>query len=604
MPSLTRNSTGLVLAEAFDAANGWTAGTGWSRVTKPTLVTFGPNLEFIGPTEGSGSDEELGKTGVSLFIDGDGSWYIFSFSGNWDESGIMVDRSTDRGITWTRLGFIDCWNKKTGSVNFTTGFAWPGWIEKRGGVYYLHRICCDVARADEDTWLPGWPQYGDIWTNSTSDIMTGWTFHSSLPYDEYEGTWANEGVLPECVVLHEGTYYRVTQSRPVAPGDNEFVVGYATGSTPVGPWTLGPDQEMGPARFYYEHSPEGVHVFYHPTLGKWIGLCNLLPPSSATLQNGIFVADTISDWTEAPTYIVQRIPQDAAHAIGIFTHFTEPEGALTHDVGYVPFVYDGNPEESLGAGDPIEIWERGRKVIAAVLEPSPYALRYSAAGPARNRYHKSLAHTDFIAEWAFVCDDLAASSDVAFEFRTDGSAGYRMLMPTMATGARKLRLLKMDGTVIAEGSGSHTIDAAVDIKVKLSVSGTAIKAWLDRELQIDTADATYASGTQIAFSAVGIDADVRLFHLRSSDTLTVRGLGAGQTIWLRSPGQVPVVSATANGGGVATVDHEHWPMSRVQGSDGDAQTSDALLWGGDDVEYVPDESTHGHSAFGMPVFGR
>ena len=99
----------MLLSEDFSAAHGWSAGTGWSRVAKPAMVQSGRTNDFTGPTSGSGSANYMGKTGVSIFVDTDGTWYAFSYGGNTGDgnSGIFVDKSTDRGKTWATNGTPD-----------------------------------------------------------------------------------------------------------------------------------------------------------------------------------------------------------------------------------------------------------------------------------------------------------------------------------------------------------------------------------------------------------------------------------------------------------------------------------------------------------------
>jgi hypothetical protein len=217
-----------------------------------------------------------------------------------------------------------------------------------------------------------------------------------------------------------------------------------------------------------------------------------------------------------------------------------------------------------------------RQRIRLALQPTPRrrGINYDVA---------RFRHSDFVAEFEVDFDGYTASgSYIALEYRSNGTTGYRLMLKNEASG--KLRLETMAGTTVQDGTGV-AMTSGVAMRIKVAVSGTTHKAWLNGELQVNVTDATYASGTQLAFVGKNCTGDVRLFHVRSGDALTVHGLGAGEQIWLRTHGELPVDTVTANGSGIATYTGTHYPISRVQGSAGDQRTSDGLLWGGDDLTY-------------------
>jgi len=574
MPQLNRTASGLVLRENFGAgANGWTSGTGFSIVSNPALVTFGALPWVYLAPRANGQPDYDGVREALPRIGADGTWYVQYDAGNDATAWIQfVATSTDRGLTQSRaVQSIQLNNGSSGSYAAVAN----GWQEDRAGVHVQHRVTTNSTFNSPDVGLPADPYGWDIW-HSTS-INGTYTFDRTVT-----GTgWCDTSINPGFTLFDGTTYYDYFEGRTTSGG---YKIGYATATTPTGARTINGTPLLSSTDFAGPHTPENPRGFWHSGIARWAFSVNLIDPSgNFTGRNGMVLSTNKIDWSSASKHMTQRyqaVCDTNGNAIGTPSHFTGTDGNLISDNGYVPFLYDADPRAAAPG------WHRGRSIRSSVWEPSNASLHYSDATTTRHRYNKTQSHTDFVAEFEVDFAALVTGSDISFEYRTNGATGYRLIVRNDATGL--LRLEKMDGTTIQDGSGT-AMTSGVFLRIKIAVSGTSHQAWLDGERQINVTDATYASGTEVAFSGKNCTADIRLFHMRSSDTLTIRGLPASATINVRSFGGLPVAQITADGSGVATYAATHYPLSRIELNSSlgiDAQTNDGLLWGGDDVTYL------------------
>jgi hypothetical protein len=583
MAFLNRTVSGLLLRDDFSSANG-AAGASYSRVSDPTRVAFDRHPTPIISTSGAGIDFQ-GCRDAQWFMEPGQPWRIIYVSGTgasgWEQ---ILAESSDRGQTWSKSQ-LPMHKQKTGTpADGNYGGIGVGWIEKRGGTYYEHR---GTAAGHSGGVLTS-PYYGDLWT--TTDWIN-WTF--VLSYGPLT-VWATANAYPGSVYLDGSTY------RLFIGGDTDNInrsVGYQTSTSPSGAFTLNTTPQVTGALWDAQgRTVENPKVIYDSWINRYLMLVNLVDPSNSFAdRNGIVLSSSVSDWSGAKAYYIQDYmrPCDSNYSpIGMATPIMSAEGIPVIDgaTGFMPTLFDA---------DPTDANHIGRKLFTNVLEPALYRLHFS--GTTRESYPWTLSHTDVHAEFEVDFAALATGADVSFEYRSNGTAGYRMRIRADAAGPR-LQLQKMDGTIIFSNTTNLTIIPGLMHRIRVSCVGTSHKAYLDGELDINVTDSTYSSGSQVALSATNCTADIRLFHARTSDTITVRGLAAAQSITIRAAGGLPVASVTANGSGIATFAYGHWPLSMVSGTV-DAQTTDFLLWGGDDVTltgYTPPKP--GTSASGIPVF--
>lgn len=562
---LTRDTSGLILREDFSAANGWTTGSGFSRVAAPTLVTFGRLPSPILSPGGVGTATYDGIRECQIFKESDSLWYAVFDAGNgttgWRQ---FVCSSTDEGLTWTTPATLIGLTNGAGGNHAAVA---TGWLEKRGSTYYLHRVLTETIFTAPNAGLPNAPYLGDTWT--ASDPLGTWTWVRNWG----PGTgWASVELLPGSVYFDGTTYHMMVEGNDSV---GQYQAGRQYSSSPGGPWTFDTTAQFSDSDFF-SFAPENGKVFYHP-FGKFVQAFNLIDPAGDhTSRNAIAVYSNIATAASPAIYHTQRKQtpnvDTNARAVGVQTHLTGPDGSLIHENGFVPFVFDTEPRATSPG------WHSGRSIYMGVYEPATHYLSYSDATATRNRYPKTQSHTDFDLSFNVRWPVSFDGGDVSFEYRTNGTTGYR-LRARSDDAAPYLRLEKMDGTSIQDASSGVALVPGMMTTIRIQVVGNQHKAWADDDLQIDVPDSTYASGTQVAISAVNCTAEMRLLTVMTSDTITINGLAPSSDVTLRAAGGLPVATVTANGAGVATYAASHYPMSRVD----ENQTSDMLLWGGDEV---------------------
>lgn len=582
MAALNRTTSGLLLRTDFSAADGWTAGTGFSRVSDPTMVTWGKVWDLAGPTSGDSSDEYNGRRDGQVFVEGSRS-YLFVDSGNnpTPHGGIFCLTSDDGGITWTARGGMSCFNADGAGGSLDPGEAWGGWFAKWGATYRTERFCALQNFGGSNEWIPLMPAYSDVWTCTTSPLGT-YTYNSKI----IPGTgWNAYSVWVTCMVRDsDGTYYRILggEDNPVTA---QFC-GYESASSLSGPWTRSANQ-INNTLWNDGQTAEEVRWFHHQQLNRWIGVCNLIAGGTGlfTNANGLISSSSISDWSSAKYYVMQRVGavlDTSNNAIGMPAHFTGPDGAVINEAGFVPFVFDCDPRLTDSWGTNAPGYHRGRHVFAGILEPSSNALLFSDTSGTQRRYSHPLVHTDFVAEFEVDVAALATGSYCALEYRVNGSAGYRMMV-RMESGHQQMQLEDLAGNLLAGGAGAQVIAPGVSTRIRVAVTGGLHQGYLDGELQIALFEGFVTSGTEVAITGKNNTWGMRLFSMYGSDTITIRGLPPSTPTYLRTFGRVPVAQVTPDANGVATYAGTHYPIAGVDVSPGNyAQAPSILLWGGDD----------------------
>lgn len=561
---ISKQSTGLILKESFDTLGGWVSTGGWQSVAASHLTSFNPSdipcmsgRSINGTTAGAREGQIIILAGV---------WYLIHDSGDgyngWRE---FLAKSTDRGLSWNNLGATPEGVSKIG------GGAWAavanGWVERRGGTVYRHRVVAQNSFAFPNVGLPGGPYYWDTW--SASSIEGPWTAIRNIATEV--GTWAANQKLPSCTVFDGSTYHHFAQGE----GGSGYCVGRTTSNDPDGDFTTAGAQIAGPSTTgFYGRQCENCKVFYSDHLGKWVMLVNLINTGGTfTDANAFLTSSSLTDWSGATGVIFQKVcPIDNGNlAIGVSCHITTDDGELVSGInGKIPFVFDGQPSMYSSAGSHL-----GRKIFYSVLEPSTHVARVSTAGDNTDSISRSISHSDFSAEFAM---RFTSGTSVAFFFRQDGSGnGYRITI-TKGSGLSLQKTVAGVTTTVSSGSGSQTADIYSPTRIKVTATGTSIKAWLDGEIQINSTDTSFSSGAEIRLSAKAAVADLWLLSMRNSDSLTISGMAPGSSAIIRGAGGVPYAAAIANDNGQATATLPHWPHDEIEIN---GVSYNGEIWGGD-----------------------
>lgn len=552
---LTRTSSGLLYQEGFSSLSGWTNEGGWTAVADPTLVYFADTPIAVMPPGPAGSGDTEGAREGHLYVE-DGVWYLIYDSGdgvNGYRCFIAVSR--DRGLTWARHGAMSMGmsDGAAGSYAATS----TGWLEKRGATYYMHRITTPTTFAAPDYGLPASPYGWDIW--SAPAPLGPWTFVTKITD---RASWYSPSLVFSSQVLNGGAY-TVFLSGPAA-------IGVATAPGPTGPYTFGAALSNSA---YPTRVPEDPKVFSHD-LG-WVLLANAIQ-GSHTDRGIIRVSPTldVAGFDASPNNYFQYPKVNDNGTIGRPCHVTGPDGALVQSSGYVPFLFDATPKKTSPG------WHSGRSTYAAVLEPSASCFRTSGTPHTDRAVYQPLAHSDFVAEfivkvstgYPYFYYRLAGATQTANCYRVVLQAGGRGLLQKVVGGAAS--------TVQANATAATIPVDATMVPVRVEAIGSRHRVWINSELHIDATDATYASGTHIAFSSYDSDSDIRALSIRSGNTITVTGLPPGQGVVLRSWGGLPVSAVTVAADGTATFTVTHGPHYAFD-IDGVDYAPAGGIWGGD-----------------------
>lgn len=584
---LVRSSTGL-LYRSDGTLTGWSGDAEWTSAADPQFVSW-PVAVMFGPN----ADTEVdGVREGQLFIEGADWWLLYDAGDHVTPWIQFLAHSTDRGVSWTRLGSLSM------GVDKIISGSWAaianGWLEKRGTTYYFHRVIAATNYESPNVGLPGAPYYWDVWQNDTLGIA-GWEPCPNVPDGNQRmdlGGAATVDFLPGSVVLDAGTYHGFCQMNT----GSGYTIGLSTASAPDGPFdppssALATNATTG----FVSRTPENAKVFYSSALGRWVCLVNLIATTNVfTDANAAGYSESLTDWSSAIWRMTQAVvPLDTdGDAVGLACHATGPDGALIEGPnGEVPVVFDTDPREY----DPG--WHLGRSIRSAVLEPSSQCFRLAQSANT-NTYsiRRALDLTDAVIECAMCVTGAHVSGwGVALDYRSDatGANGYRAVITD--SGAELYKVVGGSATLVAGPSGTITSYGWTQQRVKVSVVGNVHTITFQGEQQIQYTDSSspIATGGYLGLSGHGVTVDVRALSVRTSDVLRVEGLDPSDVVMLRTYGELPVASETADGSGVAEFTVPHWPHYFIEVDGVDHTPTDDTLWGGDIVA-VQDQSPPVH----------
>jgi hypothetical protein len=555
--ALTRTTAGLLASDDFPNLNAWINSGVWAAVADPTMIAFDPS-PIIALSPGTiGSADYEGVREVSILADTTSAWYMVYDGGNgttaWREFWAV---SSDRGLTWTKMG------AQSIGLGSYAGTA-TGWLEKRGGVYYLYRVTAtSLYNTDPPAiGLPAGPYGGDIWT--ATDPNGTWTFLRTFPIGSSLATTQN---LPGSVYFDGTTYHLFNEC------DNGYTARFFASSL-AGTWTQDPvlvtSTYDGGASY-----AENPKVFYHPGLARYCMLANMASSGGNTLQNLMIISSSITDWSAATTRRIQHVcPLDGTNTLGVIEHLKGPDDTPMMDVaGNVAAVYNTDGVRTTPS------FHQGRRNKYVVLEPSVACARFTNPASATPfRITNPTTHRDIVAEFACEFRAMDASNgQLIFEFRRQDTANYYALTIRPGSGMTLYKIVAGAQTTLQNPIASGELPAlGVVHRVRLVAAGTRIQAWMNGELQIDITDVTYGTGVSVAFTGAKMDGDVRHFSLRTGQTITVNGVGT--VVTLRGAGGIPFATAVGPDP-VFTVAHS--PLSGID-IGGDSYEPFPPLWGGD-----------------------
>ena len=571
----TQQSKGLIFKTDFEDISSWVNDGTFSKIADDALISFDPLPTapyYPAGTDGARECVILKENSILYFFYDspiDGVSYCTTY---WAQS-------SDNGKTWTYNGqFGSGYTKGVGGLWAATAL---GWVGKLGNKYYHYKLAADAGGLCDtpNNWFPCSSYVGEIWS---ADTLAGtWTYLGLLP--TFGGTWANGWLITGSVLKVGSNYYMATQ------GYNASIVpsgGLIKSSTPYGTWTLITNPFLTPAMIdaatgSTNRYPENPKLFYHSVLNKYGQLSNSYLNSGVIPgENYIQLSSNIEDWSGVSLRKFQgNSIMDATSSlrtIGVETPLVDQDGLiLIGSNGFFPVVYDSDGTKYSS------IYQYGRKAKIILMEPSRNVLRFN--GSASGKIYKVQSNTDFIIEFGVQFPTNTASETLSFIYRADGTGAneYRLIIQN---GGAKLKLVKRisgSNTTIETGTASQVVELGMINRIKIVISGTSHKAYINGQLQINSTDSALSSGTHIGFMGENVvNGDIRIASLRSSDVVTVNGLIEGTEVELRADGGIVAASTLANASGIATFTLSHWPMESIY-FNGVNNIYSGGIWGGD-----------------------
>lgn len=541
MSSLVKSTDGQLVYDTFQDDAAWTLAGAWALANYPTLTASErSSIVALSPTVG-GADAGGVREG-HLYVE-DGVWYLYYGAG--DGTGgtggpwrVQLAVSTDKGLTWTKSGPTGIGLQKTD--NPANGY-WAArdmlWMGKYEGTYFMHMMSAASVVSN----IPNPSYESDLFTSSS--LYGPWTFVRRSVVKGGSG-FDSRDAYTASMIYHAGEYYLFYSAVDAAASSN-YQIGVAKATTPYGPYTkvssaILPSGAAG--------KPENAKVFYHAHLGKWVMLLNEVNLGAGlTDKNRILLSDSISDWSAAAWYDIQRIcPNDGATAIGIPSPFYKQNGIVViDDDGSVPITFDANPTDSNHIG---------RKLYYAELIASPKAAYFNngiglstsfsddfnrANGSPGGNWtapygsgfaivsntlsagttsgdailiNSSVSLATFVASWDTT---LGAFSGLGLVFRYVDQNNFYLIDITSGDSSTLSVILykKVSGSYVQIGSSYTGAGEFVNNSthsIKVDVAGTSFKFYLDNVLKITWADSTYSAAGYIGFRNGGSGSSSRV----------------------------------------------------------------------------------------------
>jgi hypothetical protein len=593
MVALARTSTGLLYRSDGSLA-GWSGPSQWSSVSTYRFPAS-PTTPIL-----PGAIALQMKGEPRLRFSG-GYWYlIYNDVVINNTSRPAIQRSADRGLTWTDLGPLTYSSTQT-AVGLALG---DMFLDPVSGKWVL-TVVSETAISYTGG-LTGPPATVLVF-KSTGDITGPFALQNTIVGNP--GSWNDNNPSPGGTYW-DGTHYNLfiaggTTSGTVVCGLYQSTTLNGTFTQPTPSTALFDINRDGPA-LTSMFAVENTSVAFNQTLNLFVMTCTTAVHNSGNpfdysnvIQSSATLAFPTTDWKhiqwlnpadvqmimDAPSFVCDAANSHAA--VG-------PNGEMT-------LVLSGQRPGTFNPPGAAPAFYVGLIAHYATIEPSSAVIRYAGSADATYRQlNRSLAHTDITIECACELTGINVPN-VGGEFhvvyRSDGIASneYRAVLVTNGTTGT-WRLDKLVGgtrSLLTNGSGSEAFGnqgATLGMlhRLKVQVVGNVHQAWLDGELQYTFTDSSspLTSGTNMAVAAVAINCDVINLSCRTSDTITVTGMQPNTSVWLRAACGIPIAPIVANSSGVGTISYGHFPLYSLEiGGTDYTVGSDSRIWGGDTLQF-------------------
>jgi hypothetical protein len=587
LSAIALGGTGKGLLYKSDGTlTGWTGDTAaWTSVTKPALVSFNPSSVIPWAPGAPGASDYGGVREGNWYEDTDGTYYMLSDSGNGsttDPGGpwiIQYEKSTDRGLTWTKMGAF-------GGIGLKHGYDSGNWasrgnlgvLKHTNGKYYCYTL---TALTISNNQVAGQPYTSDVWS---ADTFEGpYTFVASQlvsgPAGSFDALDAYIGGPP--IKDANGLWHLFYSATDKAA--TNWYIGRATGPSPTGPWTRTGSPVLPDGVRRQDENPK---VFFHTVLNKWVMMTNVINPAIGTTDsNAAYFSNSLTDWSAATSVVTQRIsPMDGTTAIGMASPKTKVLGSVVDmdGLGNVPIVFDTDPRPS-GSN------HVGRRLKYAILEPTTKELAGKTTSGNGTILHP-LAHSSFVADFVVRPNTLTGTINFFYRMQAPGDI-LNCYMLTFDVGrvsdlAFTASLSKIVNGVTTQLNVSGANAAVRSVaglyhRVTIEIQGQRHVVRVDGEKQIDFADTTFGAGLGMGFRLNGgADVGIPIFTVRESNAAVINGVAPGQVASLRGVGYIPLAYGVVTGTQISLTT-THYPVSAVSVDGVNIYAPAAGVWGGE-----------------------
>lgn len=635
--TITRNSTGVILKDNFSNLNNWNPiGASWTANSAfPTYGLWGTQAGFLQPgnlgqTDGGGIREphwmwdSTNKVHRLWYGAGDGT------SGSGGPWRPQYAKSLDGGLSWIKYGQLSGWAFTNGPNKPYAAGDIAGWITFSSGdnYWYFHTVAAGAVAGTPPV-IDGLP-YDNLIYRATS-LDGPWSFYQYSPQRGVGGSFDDNENTTSSVWNSGSQWFSLGSTNGSTTAPNSVI---STASSPTGVWTPSAGVLFtSTANNNYLSTvgaAENVKYWFSPALNSAVILFNdLLNSNVRDNRIGIITAGTLNAMSATgtsmknvllfptPSDLIGGTSPSLPNNLSVITPLSDNQGNVLQDSnGYVPVVWGGGSSRNIDDLS-VHTWQ---KMAGGALEPSPNCLRFLGNASVSDYIYSPVVNGDAVHEFIMEPETYAPVTILQYAYRASnspGNSGYYnayVLSVALGTGADNstVELYRSDATSNTPlGPGvvsfptkhspfTSTPYLTYEAKFRIVAIGSNHTVYLNDVPIIQASDSTYTSGANVSFFGVLGSYHARLYQCRTADTVTINGLPANAAVVMRAPGAggspgVLAVTATANGAGVATLSHYHYPMGSFDVNGTNFAPSN-YIYGGDIYTY---NSTGGISPGGI-----
>lgn len=597
--SLTRTASGKIAYDDMSSLSGLYTTGGVSLDTSKPLFVFHPST-IVAADPSISTNLAGGVREPEPLVLSDSLRYLFVDGG--DDTGgsggpwrVQLLKSTDHGITWSRVG--DLAGLTQGSHKY---YCMSGWVTQDSTLadtkYYIQILIADNDLAAN---VPGSPYGNQVYATSGSgsdatQIEGTWTFQNETPTLGSAGSFDEKGVPVGGAILVGGTWHGYYSSINSDGSLTNF--GHATASHLNGTWTKDGAGALLPSGIRDDALTENPKIWNWAAESLYVILGN---PGGDDGKGDLWFSTSLTDWSGAYRQrVVEPVNfniETIATTVSVLSPSHDANGIpLTSDWGQIGLYFACEPNPS---GTPL----LHQHIRQGTIDPRPGAAMVTGS---LDFVMHNVAHDDAILEFEMEVQGTCNNVYLALRYASNSdSAGYLL---GLRNGSLLLQMPA--ATTLATASGQPAPYATVNstnrwiqrCRVKMTTAG-GIQQWVEGDQILNyTTSLSVTSGNYFGFRVdTGSSVPLRGITAYKAETVTVNGLNNGDVVGLHGAGGVVFDNQTASGGAV-TLTSTHYPLAYITVNgvkQSWAQSSDGIF-GGDAFSLDASGGVIGHVVAG------